>query len=121
MPILLSVVGIVLVIAGLRNRITGGGPSLVSLLKQDFTGSNPFWKWAAAIFLIGAIGYIDELKPISRAFMVLVIIVFLFSNQGVFAKLQAVFTSTPTAAGKATTTVAGNAITNILYPKGNTQ
>lgn len=113
MPILLGVVGIVLVIAGIRNRIIAGDPSLVSLLKQDFTGTDPFWKWFAAIFLIGAIGYIPNLRPVSRAFMALVIIVFLINNQGVFAKLQGVFSSS-NAAGKAVGSVGGNTLTSLL-------
>lgn len=88
MPILFGFAGIILVIAGVRNRVVDGNPSLASLLKDDFSGTVPFWKWLLAILLIGAIGYIPNLAPISRGFMALVIIVFLLSNKGVFARLQ---------------------------------
>lgn len=91
MPILLGVTGLVLIIAGVRDRIIVGNPSLMSLLQQDFSGPDPFWKWFAAIFLIGAIGYIPNLAPLSRAFLVLVIAVFLLSNGGVFSKLENIF------------------------------
>jgi hypothetical protein len=66
----------------------------MSLVKDDFTGNNPFWKWMLAILLIGATGYVPNLRPISRGFMALVIVVFLLSNEGVFEQLQKVFTNT---------------------------
>ena len=93
MPILFGLFGLILIVAGVRGRITQGTPSLVSLLKDDFTGTDPFWKWMLAILLIGSVGYIPNLRPISRGFMALVIIVFLISNQGVFTQLQNVFKS----------------------------
>lgn len=96
MPIFFGFFGIVLIVAGVRDRIAQGNPSLVSLLEQDMGGSDPMWKWFLAIFLIGAVGYIPDLKPVSRAFMALVIVVFLLSNQGVFSKLQNVFTQKQT-------------------------
>lgn len=91
MPILFGFAGLVLIVAGVRNRVTQGNQSLASLLKDDFTGNNPFWKWLLAIFLIGAVGYIPNLRPISRAFMALVIVVFLLSNKGLFDNLKSVF------------------------------
>lgn len=96
MPLFFGIAGIILIIAGVRGRINDGNPSLMSLLKGDFAGTNPFWKWMLAILLIGAIGYIPNLRPISRAFMALVIIVFLLSNKGVFTNLQNTFKNTST-------------------------
>jgi hypothetical protein len=63
------------------------------LIKDDFTGSDPFWKWILAIFLIGAVGYIPDMRPISRGFMALVIVVFLLSNQALFTQLTNTFKS----------------------------
>ena len=91
MPILFGIFGIILIVSGVRNRVTSGNPSLMSLLQADFTGSDPFWKWMLAILFIGAIGYIPNLRPISRGFMALVIIVFALDNQGLFTQLQNVF------------------------------
>lgn len=94
MPILFGLFGLILIVAGVRGRVSSGNPSLVSLVKADFTGSDPFYKWILAILLIGAIGYVPNLRPISRGFMALVIVVFLLSNQGLFTQLQAIFKPT---------------------------
>src|SRR5271156_1965275 len=51
--------------------------------------SGQFLFWLAAIILIGAIGYIDELAPISNALLVLVLVVLFLSNRGVFAQFTA--------------------------------
>lgn len=99
MPILFGLFGIILIVSGVRGRVSSGNPSLVSLIKDDFTGTDPFWKWMLAILLIGAIGYIPNLRPVSRAFMALVIVVFLLSNKGIFTQLQNTFTSTPQTLG----------------------
>jgi hypothetical protein len=96
MPILFGLFGMVLIVSGVRGQVTQGNPSLVSLVKDDFTGPAPFWKWMLAILLVGAIGYVPNLRPISRGFLVLVIIVFLLSNQGVFTQLQNTFNNSPT-------------------------
>ena len=93
MPILFGLFGLILIVAGVRGRVNSGSPSLVSLVKDDFTGTNPFWKWMLAILLIGAVGYIPNLRPISRGFMALVIVVFLLSNQGLFTQLTNTFKS----------------------------
>jgi hypothetical protein len=100
MPLLFGLFGIILVIAGVRDRVTNGNPSLMSLLKGDFTGTNPFWKWLLAILLIGGIGYIPTLRPISRGFMALVIVVFALSNKGLFTQLQNTFSQTSSTQGK---------------------
>jgi hypothetical protein len=92
-PILFGLFGLILIVAGVRGRVNSGSPSLVSLVKDDFTGTNPFWKWMLAILLIGAVGYIPNLRPISRGFMALVIVVFLLSNQGLFTQLTNTFKS----------------------------
>lgn len=94
MPVLFGLFGIILIVAGVRNRVTAGDPSLMSLVKDDFTGQSPFWKWILAILLIGALGYVPNLRPLSRGFMALVIVVFFLSNKGVFTQLQNTFSST---------------------------
>ena len=95
MPLVFGVIGIVLIISGVRGTVTGSNPNLVSLIKEDFTGQPNYFEWMAAIFLIGALGYIKDLAPISRALMALVIIGLLFSNKGFFAKLLSEVKATP--------------------------
>lgn len=82
MPFVLIILGILLVVVGIRN--TQG--QLGSLIVGDFTGTPNFWYWIAAIFVIGALGYIDELKVPSRAMLALVLITLILSNKGFFAQ-----------------------------------
>lgn len=77
-----------MVVAGVR----GQGANLVTTTKAQFTGKNNFAYWLVSILVIGAIGYAKPLQPLSRAFLVLVIVVlFLTSgngNAGFFAQFQ---------------------------------
>ena len=77
MPFLLIIAGAFLLISSARNTQS----QLFTLLAGDFTGSNNFIYWAVSILIIGAVGYIPKLKPISVGFMTLVIIV-LFLKRG---------------------------------------
>lgn len=78
MPIALIVVGAIFVTVGLR----GTHKELFCLLKADFTGQGNFLYWFAAVFIIGAIGYIEKLRPISDAFLLLMIVALLLATKG---------------------------------------
>lgn len=71
------IAGAILLIASIRN--TQG--DLYTLVAQDFTGSDNFIFWMVSILLIGAVGYIPKLKPVSVGFLTLVILV-LFLTKG---------------------------------------
>ena len=71
-----------MVVASVRNT----NNDLVALLKGDFTGKGNFIYWMLSILVIGAVGYIPDLKPVSRAFLALVIIVLFINNRGVFSQ-----------------------------------
>lgn len=90
MPFLFFIVGVVMVVSAVK----GTNTQLLTLLKSDFTGSNNFLYWAGSILIIGAIGYIPELKPVSRAFLLLVVIVLFIHNKGVFAQATAALKAT---------------------------
>lgn len=77
MPFVLLIIGMVLLISGVRAT----QDTLFSLVKGDFTGTDNFIYWLGAILIIGAIGYIPKVKPISTALLVLVIVV-LFLKKG---------------------------------------
>lgn len=77
MAFVLLIVGAVLLISAVK----GTSSDLFTLLQGDFTGSNNFIYWAVAILLIGALGYIPKVKPISVAFLGLVVLV-LFLSRG---------------------------------------
>lgn len=90
MPFALLIVGIVLVVSGVRDTTS----ELVKLVKGDFTGSGNFTYWILSILLVGSLGYIQDLQKLSRAFLVLIIIGLLFSNKGFFTMFsQQVFGS----------------------------
>jgi hypothetical protein len=87
MPFALIIVGIVLVTAGVRNTTS----DLFTLVKGDFStanGQESFLSWLVAILIVGSLGYIEELKPLSRAFLVLLIVVLFLSNGGFFDKFN---------------------------------
>lgn len=91
MPFLFIVLGVVMVTAAARDTVSdykdasgNKQPGLATLVVNDFTGPNNFIYWFIAIMLIGAIGYIKPLQPISRGFLVLVAVTLLIQNSGVF-------------------------------------
>lgn len=84
MPYALILMGAVLLVAGVRNTY----PDLWKLVQNDFTAQGGFLSWVAAIAVVGGMGYIPKLKPLSIAFMTLLLIVLVLSNGGVFQKLQ---------------------------------
>lgn len=77
MPFALLFIGLILIVAAVRNT----QPQLFALLKEDFTGSGSFFIWVVAIIVIVAIGTNKTLRPVSNAFLALVIIVIIIGNQ----------------------------------------
>ena len=88
MPFAFLIAGIVLIAAG----VNGKSSDLLTLLKGDLTGSNNFVYWIVSILVVGAIGYIKDLQSLSRAFLVLVIIVLILNEdkngKGFFTEFQ---------------------------------
>lgn len=81
MPFLLVVIGITLIITSAKNN----QGTLLNLVQSDFVGPNNFIFWFLSIIIIGSIGYIKWLKPISNAFLVLIVVVLILSEKGFFA------------------------------------
>ena len=99
MPFLFIIAGIVMIVSAVR----GTNQDLVGLLKSDFTGKGNFIYWVLSIMAIGAVGYIPNLQPLSRAFLVLVVIVlFLRNGTGVFSQFTAAIGSTQSAQSTST-------------------
>lgn len=80
MPLALLFIGIIFLVAAIR----GTHSDLFDILKDDFASADNFFVWGLAFFIIGAIGYYGPLRPISRSFMVLLVVVLLLSNRGFF-------------------------------------
>lgn len=109
MPFALAIIGILLLVAGVRNQ----QDTFFRLVKGDFTGPNNFIFWMVSIFAIGALGYIPKLKPLSTGFLALVIVVlFLRRGTGFFSQLN-------TALGNTTTTTLNPNVTNTQSPNSN--
>lgn len=70
--------------AAIRNK----HKDLFALLKDDFTGNGNFIYWTLAIAVLVIVGYNKTLKPLSDAFLALLIIVLILANKGLFAKFQ---------------------------------
>lgn len=92
MPLLLIGTGLVLVLTGLN----GDAGELYGLVAQDFTGQGSFIYWMLAILILGALGYVKGLENLSKAFLVLVLIVLFLDNGGFFAQFQAYIKQTQT-------------------------
>jgi hypothetical protein len=76
MPFVFLIIGTVFIIAGVRNT-TG---DLVKLFQTDIQGSNNFVYWILAILAIGSLGYVQDLRQLSRAFLVLVLLVLVLAE-----------------------------------------
>lgn len=99
MPFFLLIVGLVL----LSSAIQGTQDNLVNLMLGDFSGPNNFFYWVVALIIIGAIGYVPKLKPVSDLFLALLILVLVLKRGnpsgiggGFFNQFTAALTSTNT-------------------------
>lgn len=92
MPFLFIIIGVFMVVSSVR----GTDKQLLTLLKGDFTGKGNFLYWTLSILLIGSLGYIQQLRTFSRAMLVLVAIVLVVSNHGVFKEFTDALNKTQT-------------------------
>jgi hypothetical protein len=91
MPLALILLGVLFLTAAVRGDKCNGqqcSDLLFKTLKDDFTGPDNFIYWGIALFIIGAAGYYKPLKPLSNAFLGLVILVLFISNRGFFQKFM---------------------------------
>lgn len=81
MPFALVIIGLIMVVSGVK----GTHEALGAQLRSDF---QPFVMWMAAIGAIGALGYVPELRRFSHYFMALIIVGMVLSNKGFFPRLM---------------------------------
>lgn len=98
MPFALVFVGLILIVAGVKNTQTQLGQQIVG----DFTGPGNFVFWIASLGAVGALGYIPDLKKFSIAFMTLILIAMLLAQEkngkgGFFATFYNALQSGPVA------------------------
>jgi len=84
MPLVLIFLGVLLIVAAYR----GTQDDLFELLKGDFVGSQNFFYWIVSIFVVGAVGYIPRMKPISDAFLVLILLMLFIRNDSFFSRFN---------------------------------
>ena len=91
MPFALVFIGLILVVTGVKNTHKQLGAQIIS----DFTGPNNFFYWFAAIGAVGALGASETFRPLSRAFMALIIIAMVIRNGGFFDQLMKAISAGP--------------------------
>lgn len=62
--------------------------NFATTISGDVSGNAGFVKWIVAIVVIGAVGYLPDMEGLSTAFLILLVIAFVLSNNGVFKKAQ---------------------------------
>lgn len=70
MPFAFLIVGTLCVFAGVRNQAS----TLLTLVKSDLTGSDNYIYWMLSILVLGSLGYVQTLRPVSRMMLALVIV-----------------------------------------------
>lgn len=112
MPYVLLLFGSILFVSGVR----GTEKCLWSTVEGEFTGENSFLVWIAAIGIVGGTGYVPKLKPLSIAFMSLLLIVLALKNNGVFSQLQAFAENPGGSSGQTSSNPASGATTTTIQP-----
>lgn len=102
-------IGVVLIVSAIRN-------SQAALFADLSTDAPGFVVWAAAIFAVGAVGYIPGLKPISRGLLALVLLVIVLKN---YQTIIAGFQSAAAAASKSSASNAAPATTPAATGSGS--
>lgn len=97
MPLILLVAAVLMIAAGMNNKVSGNSTSyggLMGLLRDDIApsdGSVSFLVWIGSIVIVGSIGFIDKLKPMAYAFLVLLFVVLILTHGGFFTQFSNAF------------------------------
>ena len=81
-PFVFVVIGLLFLVSAIR----GTQNDMFALIKSEFWGTNSFVPWAAAIMILGAIGYAKPVRPIADAMIGLIVLVMILANKGGFFK-----------------------------------
>lgn len=82
MPYALLLIGVILVVSGVKNTQGLLGNALVS----DFSGKGNFFYWLSAIGVIGGAGYIPAFRPVSRMLIVFLFVAIFLADGGFVSK-----------------------------------
>jgi hypothetical protein len=91
-PLAVILTGLILIALAFR----GTEHDTAKLLAADFGQGSQFWSWAAAIGVVGALGYAPRLRGVSTALLTLIILALVLKNgTGLFATLANVIKNPP--------------------------
>ena len=76
MPFVFMFLGLALLTVAVR----GTHKEAADLLRSEWTGPGSFMPWALAIFILGGLSYVPIIRPLMRAFLLLVILVIVLKN-----------------------------------------
>lgn len=117
MPLALILLGVLFLTAAVRGDKCNGqqcSDLLFNTLKSDFTGPDNFIYWGIALFIIGGVGYYKPLKPLSNAFLCLIVLVLLISDRGFFQKfMQQIQTTTVANSGVSSNQSVGSNLSSL--------
>lgn len=116
MAFLFTIVGLLMIVTGVKGTYAQFGAQVAS----DFTGSQPFTYWVAAILGVGAVGYVDALRGVSRLFLALILVSMVLANGGFFAKLTGALKAGPQAPTGSGAPASSGATSSVLQPAGST-
>lgn len=111
MPFVLILIGVLMIVTAANNTHV----QMAGQIKSDFNSG--FLKWVLAIVIVGAAGYIEDLRGLSRAFMVLIIISIVLSKKGFIANFAQAINLGPapiTPAPEPSTSGSGSGGTNFM-------
>ena len=93
MPIALILVGLIVVTLAIR----GTEHLAAQQLAKDFGAGSQFYTWAAAVILLGCLGYSKLTRPIVTPAIALVVLGIVLKNGGLFSQLSEVIRNVPAA------------------------
>jgi len=79
MPVFLLIIGVLMMVLAVRGNTTYA----INLVKADVLGTNGFVMWILAVIVLVSLGHIKSIRPVTDAFLglvILVIIVYSYKN-----------------------------------------
>jgi hypothetical protein len=105
------IIGVLCIVSAVRGNI----PQVAAQLNKDFTPSTSgpsFWTWIAAILVFAVIGKAFSLEKSSKVFILLIVVVYTLSQNGIFGKFTTAVTATTAPAASTENDTAATATTS---------
>lgn len=100
MPLVFLILGLLFLVVAIR----GTHADFFALIRSEFTGTNNFVIWGAALMILGAVGFVKPLRPLAIGFIVLIFLVLILTQgEGFFDRFVSALKS-PVAPANGTAT-----------------